>query len=330
MAASEYGPLHRTLGLSVPVSEALDAAKWRERYAYGVVLGQGSTGALSAVERALRCRPGRASKTALADLEAQQNVVSDTAGQLPDDVIRWHLRTAASELEMRLRMPLGVVICKANPVDEGLQRGVDYDKAVPALPFMQSEQRNWYRIDLPTGVISVERIRTVVFGQTIWEITPDSGMIQLEHPGVSSLHILPVQGSTLLIAMPQMGTLAYGAMQLLDGAPTRLPGVWAVDYTLGPVTKTGEPGQIPAVLAHWIACRAGVMLLSIGGIAASRGLTSASLSIDGLSKSIGLQASAIYGINSALEQRLKEAEESIDWKSLRTYMAGIPVYPYAH
>lgn len=264
---------------------------------------------------------------------AAQGVVNQAVNEIGDDVIRWHLRAAMSELEIKLGMPMGTVVVKGDPVDDGLVQGVDYDRVDPRRVFLMSDQRTHYRIDLPAGVVSVERVRAYWYDQLVWSISgTDSnyGLIRLEHPGTSSLHILPTQAATLLVAVPSIGTAEYGALQLIHGYPSRLPGVWSVDYTLAPVTKTGVVGHIEVALAHWIACKAGVLLLSIGGSAASRGLTSTSISIDGLSRSIGLQASAMYGIYSALETRMKEAEEAIDWKHLRTYKRGLRIRGYGH
>lgn len=326
-------PYRRTMGLSVPITDALDPVAWRQRYAYGVVLGQGEPIAeTDSVAQILGCDAGRGrAKTAAGRAVEAQSLITQAANDLPNDVIRWHLRAALSELEIKLGLPMGIVITKGDPVDPGLTLGVDYDKTEPRRVFLDSERRDYYRIDLPAGVISVERVRAYWFGQPVWSISAtDSnlGLLRLEHPGTSSLHILPTQAATLLVAMPTLSTPAYGAMQMISGYPSPLPDVWSVDYTMGPRTRFGEIGQIEAALVHWVYCKAGIVLLSVGGMASSRGLTSASLSIDGLNKSIGLQASAMYGINSALETRLKEAAEALDIKALRAYKRGLRVRPY--
>lgn len=307
---------HRTLGLSVSVAEALDPKLWRERYAFGLVLGPGAPSRRSeALRQALTCAGKRA--TVGEDLCAAVN-------ELPDEVIRWHLRAAASEIEVKLTLPLGIVVVKGSPVDDGLVRGVHYDREAPKLPFLESNRQNFYRIDLPHGVVSVERVRAYWFGQLVWTIEPDDGVLLLEHPGVSSLHLVPTVGSTLLVAAPTVTSPVYGPIQFLGGFQTTLPGVWSVDYTIAPTTKTGEVGQIEAVLAHWIYCKAGILLLALAGRGASKGLTSASLSLDGLSKSVGLPPA----INAALEDRLKEATDAIDWQALQTYKRGLRVVPY--
>lgn len=326
-------PSHRTLGLSVPVTEVLDPKLWRERYAYGLVLGVGDPPQeVSSIERILRCSGNRGARTAGGAAAGEvQDAAAVLARELSDDVIRWHLRAALSELEVKLKIPFGTVIVKSTPVDTGLVRGVHYDREAPRIPFLGLDQRNYYRLDMPAGVISVERIRAFWFGQAVWSLSAADGnaeLIRLEHPGTSSLHIMPTTAATLLVAMPTLASAAYGAMQMIGGFPSPLPDVWGIDYTLGPVTKTGEPGQIEAVLAHWCYCKAGIVLLSLAGQAQAKGISSASLSMDGISKSVALTNSVMYGINSAYEIRLKEAEEAIDWKALMMYKRGLRVRPY--
>ena len=52
--------------------------------------------------------------------------------------------------------------------------------------------------------------------------------------------------------------------------------------------------------------------------------------MDGVSRSIGLQASAIYGLNSALEHVFDELVKRIDFKALRLQKKGLRVIPYGY
>tara|TARA_R110000824_G_scaffold54028_2_gene149066 strand:- start:20052 stop:20954 length:903 start_codon:yes stop_codon:yes gene_type:complete len=272
---------------------------------------------------------GAKTKAGIAASETQ--IAAATAiDSLSDDTIRWHLRAALSELEVRLGIPMGIEIIKSLPIDEGLVKGVDYDRAEPRRPFTRSDQRNWFQIPLAESVISIERVRAYWFGTLVWEISTaqeNVELVTLEWKTAGSAHILPTALSNLLITSP-IGGGDFGAFQLINGWASPLPDVWSVDYTRGPMTKTGEVGQVEAVLAHWCYCAAGILLLSQGGLAQSKGLTNASVSIDGLSRSVGLQASAIYGINSSLEEAYKKSMERIDWKRLRIYKRGLRIRPY--
>lgn len=327
------GLTRRVLGLSVPVTELLDPALWRERYAFGVALGPDSAQA-DAPNNALlelMCRKTGSRTKGAQLLEDTQSILRDRIDGLPDDMIRWHLRAAMSELEVKLGMPMGVTVYKSDPVDEGLIQGQHYDVQFPRMPFTREQANTWYRFDLPSNVISIDRVRLYWYDQLVWLISSEAdnlNLVQLEHPKQGSGHILPTTNSNVLISAPGLANGNYGAYQLLNSTAMAVPSVWSIDFTCGPRDQYGGVGRVEAVLAHWVYAAAGILLLSIGGLARSQGLTSASVSMDGLSRSVGLQASAIYGVNSALENALKEATKRIDWKALRTYKQGLRVLSY--
>jgi len=316
------------------VTEVLDPNVWRQRYAYGIALGPSSSAGSSSSSLAdLLCSGGQATSIteAQAKLKDSQAQLNDLVDTLPDETIRWHLRAAVSELEMALGLPMGVVVYKSPPVDDGLIEGVNYDKLYPRKPFLASHAREWYKIDLPNNVLSIERVRAFWFGQLVWEISAEQDnldLVKLEWPKAASAHIIPTALSNLLITAPGLGGGNYGAWQMFNSGTSKVPDVWAIDFTQGPRDEYGSVGQIEVALAHWCYCVAGITLLSMGGLARSQGLTSASVSMDGLSRSIGLQASAIYGINSALEEALKKASERLDIDRIRTYKRGLRVIPY--
>lgn len=299
MATRNSGDLGRT----VNVREVLDPQLWRERYAFGLPVGQ--------------------------TLDERKTAKGLFAG-IPDETIRWHLRAALSEAEMHLGVELGIEVLKARPVDDGLVKGRDYDREVERLPYTKAEEARFFRIDLPHGpVISVERVRAYYWDTLIWEFstTGSSGSLQnilLEWKKSGTLHIIPANMQAFMVTPNN----AWGTWYTINLSTGPIPGVWAVDYTVGPNTKD-RPGEIPVVLAHWCYAVAGILLLSMGGLAQSKGLTSTSLSFDGFSKSVSLQASAIYGINSALEEALDKATKRIDWKALRSaYGRGMRVRLY--
>jgi hypothetical protein len=304
------GSNYRTLGLSVPVSQVLDPQLWRERYAWGVRLG------------------GTGSSTLAARLRAEgvaEREVMRLTGDIPDDVIRWHLRAAVSELELKIGTPLGVEIVKSDPIDPGLQLGRDYDRAAGRLPFNGWQQEMFYRLDLPPGVISVQRVRGYYFGIPVWTFEADTlSSVRLEWPRQGTVHIMPLNLSALAVAPGIIG----GAWALLRQRASPLPDFWSVDYTRGPISKQGgAAGELELALADWCYCIAGVKLLGIGGMAYTKGLSSASVSLDGASRSVGLTASATKGINSAVISLLEDAEKRIDWKRMRAYKRGLRVIP---
>ena len=306
MAAS-----NRILGLSVPVTELLDPVLWKNRYAYGVLLG--------AVQREWQ--------TVNHGGDIKRELVKKV-DEIPPETIRWHLRAALSELEVKLGVPMGVVICKSKPVDDGLVVGRDYDREVPRLPYTLGETEAWWRIDAPSGCISIERVRAYYFGTKIWEFSTANGNqehIRLVHPALGTVHLLPTNLASIIVT-PEGRT---GVFHTVYANRVGVPDFWAVDYTLGPVTKvTGQAGHVEAVLADWVYCAAGIKLLNLASMAVSKGITSSSVSMDGVSRSVSLQASAMYGMNSALEKVYSDAMQRIDWKALKTYKRGLRLKMY--
>lgn len=311
LAQSSY----RELGLSIPVQEVLDPALWRSRYAAGLQLGGVKQAPLA--DRVAAARAGE-----------QLEVLVDG---LPDDTIRWHLRAALSELEVKLGVPLGIEVAKATPVDEGLRRGIDYDREVPRLPYTRGEAQAWYRISLPPGILSIERIRAFYYNRPVWDLSGEVlSQVLVEHPKEGEIHIIP---TALQMFLSSPGNINYGSLhvvQMLGAQQAPLPGFWAVDYTRGHVAMDGRIGQIEAVLGNWVYATAGILLLSMGGLAQSKGISSTSVSMDGVSRSVSLQASAIYGLNSALEHAYEEATKRINLDKMRAAMRGLRMYPFSH
>lgn len=316
-------PAYRTLGLTVPITDLLDAKKWRRLYAAGVVLGRGDGPAevQSPIDTILGCgASGQGSYASAFAGTSEIDKICEGLNELNDDVIRWQLRAAASELEVRLSIPLGIVVCKGAPVDAGQELGRTFDVLVPRKTYSWSNARQFYKIDLPAGVISVERVRAFWYDVSIWEAAPES--IVLEN-SVSTMHLLPAATSTGLM-IPAYGAPGYAGLYRIGAHPSPLPAVWSVDYTLGPRSRYGAVGTIEAVLAHWVYCKAAPIIFGLAAQAATGGITSSSLSLDGLSKSVSLPA----GLYDALIKRFTDAEASIDWKSLKVYKKGLRIVPY--
>lgn len=339
-------PRYRTLGLTVPVADVLDARLWRLRYAVGTNAGvTPQVAADPSTSEGQACIFGgevRAILEGAIDQE-QAALAGELLAGLPDSTIRWHLRAALSEAEVKLGVPMGVEIVKSNPIDVGLVQGVHYDRVRRRLPFYRSDMSEWWVLRIPEpSVISVERVRAFYFGTQVWhfdggrapgetvEVTQGDDVIRLVWGKQGIAHLLPVQLSAFIAVggSDGMASAEYGLWNTITQHQTAVPDFWAIDYTVGPVTRSGEVGRIEAVIADWVSAVAAMKLLSIAGLQQSRGLTSASVSMDGVSQSVGLQASAIYGLNSALENVYKEAEKRIDWRRLRAYKQGIRVVPY--
>ena len=304
-------PSYRCLGTTCSVAEAINPVLWRKRYAWGVNLG-GSVDLKAAIRRC----GGTA-----ADLEDLKRLVEG----IPLEVIAYQLRCALSEAEIKLGISMDIRRYAAMPETDGLVLQRDYDVRSEPIAFNPATSRDFVRLDLPPSLIAVERVRGVVFGNTVLDWTAEtSGVtIQITDGQRGEVHITPTMLASLSSAF---GTMAPTILN--SGRP--LPGFWRVDYTCGPWAKyegRDMPGRIELAVADWIGLVAGIKLLSLAGTAAGGGIASGSLSVDGLSKSFSTTASAMYGLNSALEAVYKEAAERIDWKMLRSYKNPMRVIP---
>jgi hypothetical protein len=318
---------YRTLGLTVPVSELLDPTLWRQRYAWGIPLAgmEAFTPKQQLVEACQALNEG--------DLQQQ---VQSLVAQIPDDVVRWHLRTAISELEMQLQIPMGIVVVKSPELDPGIVQGRHFDRLDARRPWTRQAAMQYYKLELPYSVISIERVRGYLYGRKIIEASRDAmaantiGNIVLEWPSQGGAHILPIDLSAIITGPGYTNQYALSMWELIWRQGTNiLPDFWALDYTIGPRDKmTGTPGQIEVILAHWVYLRAGKFLINMAGTAYGQGIASTSLSMDGFTRSVTTSQSAMYGINSAMELVMQGMIDSIDWERLRRMKRGLKVYAY--
>jgi hypothetical protein len=296
-------PSYRCLGTTCSVAEAIDPALWRKRYAWGVALG-GSVDLKAAIRRC-----GGTER----DLEDLKRLVEG----IPLDVIAWHLRSALSDAEIKLGISMAIRRYKGMPTEDGFVLQRDYDLRSEPIAFNPATSRDFIRLDLPPSLLSVERIRGVAWGNVVLDWTPETTGVHIDivDGQRGEVSVTPTELRSLSVAFG-----AVGPAVLAQNRP--IPGFWRCDFTCGPWAKydgKDMPGRIELAIADWIGLTAGVRLLSLAGTASGGGIASASLSVDGLSKSFSTTASAMYGLNSALEAVYKEAADSIDWKALRAY-----------
>ena len=310
---------YRTLGTTVPVSDLFDVAAWRRNYAWGIPLAGASE--FTPTQDLIEACDG--------DPKGQ---LQSLVAQIPDSVIANHLRAAASELELKLQMPLGVLVVKSKPVDEGLVHGKHYDREEARLPYIRQEAQRYYLIKVSSPVLSVQRVRGFFYGSKIIEVSESEGnigrvVIEFAKQGV--LKIMPVNMGALIVGQGYIPTDVRQSPWELLWTQGTFPDFWAVDYTTGPIDQaTGTPGMIEAVLAQWVHLRAGKLIINQAGTAYGQGITSTSISADGFSRSVTTSQSAMYGINSAMELVYQSYMDAIDWKALRMFKRGLTVYGF--
>ncbi|MFA5801215.1 MAG: hypothetical protein WC911_01930 [Thermoleophilia bacterium] len=297
--------LERTLGLTCPIPEAIDAQLWLDRFAWPLLESVGASRSKSVFENT--------------DPVVRAKLL---------DAVRWQLRAVLSEAEIKLGVPMGIRVVKSDPVDSGLRQGIDYDERIGRTPFYPEQCRDeYYPLELPSGTISIERVRLYYLRNLVYEFSPAMGnedAIRLANMRTGAANLIP-QGAPYLLTSTAWLPMMLPSFSL--GRTT--PDAWAIDYTLGPVTVTGEIGRIELVVVNWCYAAAAKMIFAQAGLARSQGLTNASLSFDGFSKSIGLSSGANTGLYSAIEKSCQDLMDRIDWRALRSMKRGGPrILPY--
>lgn len=303
------------LGLSVPIADLVDPQKWRDYYGVGI---QGLDPVLDAeVVARLEAEGTRRQCT------AATAAVSRAA--MPDTLIRAHLRTAASEAFVRLGIDPATERVLGSEVDPSEVLGVTYDREERRWPLSGWSTRApfQFRIDMPGNVMEIERVRAFFMGVELFEVNAGDATdwiltTEWSRPGVA--HIVPRSGATLVFAYEGWAPPRFLMGQ---GRPAPIPDFWSIDYTRGLVSPFGGGrAEVPANLRGWVYSKAGVAILSLLGAGRSDGVTSHSISIDGISESVGLQASAIYGLYSSLEEVMRREVKGVDFKALTRLLRG--------
>ncbi len=306
---------------SVHISEVLDPNLWRERFAWGTLLSLVFSIGANVNQAELN------------------EIKMGTVGRLPDSVVSFHLMAALSELGAQIGIPMSVIRVKTRPVDTTLVQGTDYDVVRDALPWVRAASQQYERVDVAAPLISIQRVRLMHYDTALMDLdmsdTDDAARVKIVDSRGGTFHVLPsvsAGGGGYVTAVPEalpLGSFGFGrnlSLSLPSQARGQTsPASWVVDYTTGPVDDIGNAGFLPAQLANWVAAKAGLLLMSLSGIAQGGGIASGSVSLDGLSHSFGTTASAMYGLNSAYEGVLKDIVEKFDWNVWRRQMTGVTV-----
>lgn len=142
------------------------------------------------------------------------------------------------------------------------------------------------------------------------EVEIDPTWVVLEDDGESGvIQIVPGQGNIADVLL-----IPGSLMPMWDGATGRVPGVWKISYRAG-----FEVGELPADLKHVISMAASIGVLNIAGdLIAGAGIASISISVPGLSQSIGTTSSATNsGYGARIGEYQKEIKEALP--NLRRY-----------
>ena len=176
--------------------------------------------------------------------------------------------------------------------DPGLVLGTDYEiQGEPLTWFPLPPGMAHYAMPLPFAHIqSIERVRLFFgnpgadpTGKARYEVPPQ-WILFTQKEGI--LKIVP---STSVPLLPPLSSLAYDMGAVWGRTRYDLPGVWAVDYTIG-------YGQVPLDVAHWINLHAAIDVLGQAGTALAHGLSSESLSMDGITREYELWVGGVWSL----------------------------------
>jgi len=233
------------------------------------------------------------------------------------------------ELKARYMFGLDLTNDKGEPLEDAVYlsyimaaiRGFEKQVDIPLLPSTFVEKHDYYRHDYHsfnfvhldnTPVISVEEFR----------VQYPSGQNVIIFPGEwirlnkleGHVQIVPTSGTLSEILVGQGGSFLPAIYNGLD----YLPQLFEVSYTAG-----FEDGQIPADIVNVIGMMASIGPFHIfGDLIAGAGIANISLSMDGLSQSIGTTSSATNaGYGARVGNYLKEIKAAIPM--YRQYYRGL-------
>lgn len=219
--------------------------------------------------------------------------LTDSKGNpFPKEMFVQHMNSAIASIQRQL----GITI----PKTEILQEAHDY---------IATDFVNWGFIKLNEKPIrKVSRI-TMNFANTVLEIPKE--WIRFDKNS-GCIRLFPQASTPGSLAILADGTI------LGIGRWANAPGVWRVDYEVG-----FEPDEIPPDLLECIQKVAAMNLLNVwGDLILGAGIASSSVSLDGLSQSIGTTQSAMYGGASARVNEYKENVANL-LAILKQYYTGI-------
>jgi hypothetical protein len=200
-------------------------------------------------------------------------------------------------------------------------RQFEHEIDIPVLPTSFTERHDYYRADYHAfnflnmdyrPIISVEEFRVQYpSGQNVI-VFPDEWL--RIHAAEGQVQIVPTAGTLSEILVGQGGSFLPAIYNGLD----YLPDLFELEYTAG-----FEDGRVPRNVTDIIGMWASLGPLHLfGDLIAGAGIANVSLSLDGLSQSVGTTSSATNsGYGARVINYLKEVKEQLP--TLRRYYQGI-------
>lgn len=185
---------------------------------------------------------------------------------------------------------------------------LEHDYEITVTPTQYKDERHDYKMDdywnwcliqlRHKPVISIDRFALSVASQDVLCEFP-TDWIRLNNMN-GQLQIAPISGS---VGLFNIGNVTFLPRILIFNDV--FPAFFRLTYTAG-----FEQGKIPPIVNNAIGLIAALRVLSIAGdLVVGAGIANSSLSMDGLSQSVGTTASAMYGAYSA---RMEDYRKELD------------------
>lgn len=313
-----------SLGLTIPVESILDVAQFRHDFLYGLVLGQSVTDKDFIAAWSKWTVPTETLPCPKTQQQAMELLNLALWGNVPDSTVLEHLRMQLSRLETQLGITMEIRQIAMEPIDGSSGQ---YDEIRPRLPWVGTNRINGaMRVEVPGPIIAVQRVRAVdAEGSVIREV--DLNLVRIADKRMGIIEFVDPTGSGFPYRSPT--SVVSGGASNLFGSALRLtavdtyPGFWAVDYLTGPVTN-GRAGEVPAAVKFQVWAQVAVFLLALHSNVTTKGVSSQSRNVDGISNSVNLTNTAMYDVNSALEIILNKYGDLVSPGMLARRMRGIP------
>ena len=195
------------------------------------------------------------------------DLTDDDGNPFPDRMIEHYIKAAVARMEKELDIPITPLELVDELHDHYAQ---DYGR--------------WGYFQLHKYPIICLREVSFMYPSQSEEVIIDPEWIVLVEAGDSGqIQIVPGQGNIADVLL-----IPGQLMPLWSGATGRVPGVWRFDYRAG-----FEVGDVPADVKDAIGMQAAIGLFNIAGdLVAGAGIANTSISIPGLSQSVGTTSSA--------------------------------------
>jgi hypothetical protein len=214
------------------------------------------------------------------------DLTDDDGNEMPDELFKFYIRSAQDWLEKELG---GVLLCEKEVTERHDYHRADYQSYSFIKLFrhpVQSVESVGFQFPLSETITN--------FDPSWYRAEATNGIVNL----------LPTQGTFSTILLSQGGNflpLFYNGLQYV-------PHLFVVKYKAG-----FKKGQVPPMIRDIIGMKAALGPLNIAGdLIAGAGIASKSISLDGLSQSIGTTSSATNaGYGARIIQYSKQIEEML-------------------